>query len=47
MRQNKMVSTTLVGFSGQFFNIFEIKLFCFVVTICDLVHGVGTMYGLC
>ena len=33
-------------FSGHFFRIFEIKLFCFVVTICDLVHDVETIHGL-
>ena len=27
-------------FSGQFFRIFEIFIFCFVVAICDLVHAV-------
>ena len=34
------------GFSGQFFRIFEIIIFCFVVAICDLVHAVDAMYGL-
>ena len=33
-------STTQNDFSGQFFRIFEIKLFCFVVAVRDLVHGV-------
>ena len=28
----------------NFFRIFEI--FCFVVSICDLVHAVKAMYGL-
>ena len=32
--------------SGQFFHIFEIIIFCFVVAICDLVHAVEAMYGL-
>ena len=33
-------------FSGQFFRIFEIIIFCFVVTICDLVHNVTTIFHL-
>ena len=33
-------------FSGQFFRIFEIIIFCFVVAVCDLVHAVEAMYGL-
>ena len=33
-------------FSGQFFRIFEIIIFCFVVAICDLVHSVEAMYDL-
>ena len=33
-------------FCGQFFRIFEIIIFCFVVAICDLVHTVEAMYGL-
>ena len=32
--------------SGQFFRIFEIIIFCFVVAISDLVHDVEAMYGL-
>ena len=31
-------------FSGQFFRIFEIIIFCFVVVICDLVHAVETIF---
>ena len=31
----------------QVFGRFKIKLFCFVVAMCDLVHDVNTMYGLC
>ena len=31
-------SATLDDFSGHFFRIFEIIIFCFVVAICDLVH---------
>ena len=30
----------------NFFRIFEIIIFCFVVAICELVHAVETMYGL-
>ena len=33
-------------FSGQFFRIFEITIFRFVVAICDLVHAVEATYGL-
>ena len=33
-------------FSGQFFRIFEIIIFCFVVAICDLVHNVETIFHL-
>ena len=36
-----------MGFSGQFFRIFKIKPFCFVVAIFDLVHDVETLHGLC
>ena len=32
-------------FSGQFFHIFEIIIFCFVVAIYDLVHAVKAMYS--
>ena len=32
--------------SGQFFRIFEIIIFCFVVAICDLVHVVETIFHL-
>ena len=35
------------GFSGQFFHIFEIKLFYFVLGMSDLVHDVETIHGLC
>ena len=31
---------TYNNFSGQFFHIFEIIIFCFLVAICDLVHDV-------
>ena len=33
-------------FSGQFFCNFEIVIFCFGVTKCDLVHAVEAPYGL-
>ena len=32
------------GFSGQFFRIFEIIIFCFVVAIFDLVHDVEAIF---
>ena len=40
----KSRGATSDDFSGQFFPIFEIILFCFVVAICDLVHAVEAMY---
>ena len=33
-------------FSGQFFRILEIIIFCFVVAIFDLVHDVETIFHL-
>ena len=33
-------------FSGQFFRIFEITIFCCVVAIRDLVHDVETIFHL-
>ena len=33
-------------FSGHFFRIFEIIIFCFDVAICDLVHDVETIFHL-
>ena len=30
----------------NFFRIFEIIFFCFVVTICDLMHDVETIFHL-
>ena len=33
-------------FSGQYFPIFEIIIFCFVVVICDQVHDVDAIHGL-
>ena len=47
--KNKQIQArgaTLDDFSGQFFRIFEISIFCFVVAICDLVHAMDAMYGL-
>ena len=40
--------TTYDGFSGQFFRIFEIIIFCFAVTILvfDLVHDVDAIFHL-
>ena len=38
--QRKMISV------DNFFSIFEIIIFCFVVAICDLVHAVEATYGL-
>ena len=35
-----------VGFSGQFFRIFKIISFCFVVARFDLVHDVEAIHGL-
>ena len=38
--QRKMISV------DNFFHIFEIIIFCFVVAICDLVHDVKTIFHL-
>ena len=38
--------STLNGFS-DFSRIFEIIIICFVVVVCDLVHDVETMNGIC
>ena len=38
--QHRMISV------DNFFCIFEIIIFCFVVAICDLVHAVEVMYSL-
>ena len=38
--QRRMISVV------NFFRIFEIIIFCFVVAIFDLVHAVEAMYGL-
>ena len=34
------------GFSGHLFRIFEIRLFCFVVALTDLVHDVEAMHDI-
>ena len=36
--QGRMISVV------NFFRIFEIIIFCFVVAICDLVHDVETIF---
>ena len=33
--------------SGQFFLILEIILYCFVVSVFDLVYDVEAIHGLC
>ena len=38
--QHRMISVV------NFFRIFEMIIFCFVVAICDLVHAVETMHGI-
>ena len=38
--QRRMISV------DNFFRIFWIFIFCFVVAICDLVHAVEAMYSL-
>ena len=38
--QRRMISV------DNFFPIFEIIIFCFVVAICDLVHDVETLFHL-
>ena len=42
----KTRGATLNDFSGPFFHIFEIIIFCFVVAIYDLVHELETIYHL-
>ena len=45
---NTLIKGYNVGpFSGQFFHIFEIRLFCFVVTMSDQVHNVEAIHGIC
>ena len=39
--------TTYEGFSSQFFFDFLIKLFCFAVAICDLVHDMEAIKWIC
>ena len=46
LHQTFSQGATSDDFSGQFFRIFEIIIFCFVVTICDLVHDVETIFHL-
>ena len=36
--------TTKDGFSGHFFHIFQIILFCFVIDLCGLVHDVEAIF---
>ena len=38
--------TNVDNFSGQFFRIFKIIIFWFVVAICDLVHDVENIFHL-
>ena len=45
MRFKHGVQRRIISVS-QFFRIFEIISFCFVVAICDLVHAVEAIYGL-
>ena len=42
----KTRGATYNDFSGQFFRIFEIIIFCFVVAICELVHDVENIFHL-
>ena len=46
VHQQLYIVCQLSNFSGQFFGIFEIIIFCFVVAICDLVHDVETIFHL-
>ena len=45
MRYKQSVSrgATKDDSTGQFFRVFEIIIFCFVVAICGLVHDVETI----
>ena len=49
VQETYTTGTAWDGFSSLFFffRIFEIIIFCFVVAICYLVHGVKAMHGLC
>ena len=40
------VQRRMIIFSGQFFRIFEIIIFCCVVAICDIVLDVKTIFHL-
>ena len=43
----KFKGYNLARFQRSFFlYIFELKLFCFVVALCDLVHDVEAIHGL-
>ena len=46
MKESLARGATLDDFSGQFFRVFEIIIFRFVVAICDLVHDVETIFHL-
>ena len=35
------------GFKWSQFHMFELKLFCFDVVMCDLVHDVRAIHGPC
>ena len=50
MQKARFLTTKLISrgatqddFSGQYFRIFEIIIFCSVIPICDLVHYVEAM----
>ena len=44
---NKQVQPMRVLVVIPFFRIFETKLFCFLFSMCDPVHGVETIQVLC
>ena len=53
MQKASFLTTRLISrgatqgvFSGQYFRIFKIIIFCSVVAICDLVHDVEAVYCL-
>ena len=39
--------TAYASFSCQFVHIFEIKLFCFIAAMSELVHDVEAIHDLC
>ena len=48
--QKEYIKFYIVGwftFKLSFFPIFVIIIFCFVVAICDLLHDVEVLNGLC